>query len=130
MCNFYNKLKIPILFPTCFARRKVREIIICCRNCSQGSYSYFDLPLDTLEHILNNIYFVDSPDHRNTVGPPSNLKIVFVSFLNISLMRCSLLQSNCIENARPSIRNASQNLLNDSPAEGKTAKTLRILGIF
>ena len=26
---------------TCFARRKVREISKCCRNCSQGGYSYF-----------------------------------------------------------------------------------------
>ena len=30
---------------TCFARTKVRKISICCRNCSQGSCSYFDLPL-------------------------------------------------------------------------------------
>ena len=32
------------LSPTCFARRKEREISICQRNCSQGSCSYFDLP--------------------------------------------------------------------------------------
>ena len=69
--NFYYALKFPALFivqnkiritalwaisitnwnlsrffPTCFARREVREISICCRNYSQGSYSYFDLPLD------------------------------------------------------------------------------------
>ena len=31
--------------PTCFARRKLREISICGRNCSQGSCSYFDFPL-------------------------------------------------------------------------------------
>ena len=31
--------------PTFFARRQVREMSICSRNCSQGSCSYFDLPL-------------------------------------------------------------------------------------
>ena len=32
-------------YPTCFARRKMRKTSICCRNCSQGSCSYFYLPL-------------------------------------------------------------------------------------
>ena len=36
---------LPLFSPTCFARRKVREISIWCRNCSQGSCSYSDLPL-------------------------------------------------------------------------------------
>ena len=35
--NFLEKLKSPALSPTCFAWEKVREISICCRNCSQGS---------------------------------------------------------------------------------------------
>ena len=50
--NFYDKLKSPTLFPTCFARRevrKVREIPICCINCSQGSCSNFDCPLIQLD---------------------------------------------------------------------------------
>ena len=42
------------LFPTCFAKRKVREISICCRNCSHGSYSYFDLPLeDSIRYVMS-----------------------------------------------------------------------------
>ena len=41
-----TNLNLPRFSPTCFAQRKVREISKCCRNCSQGSYSYFTFPLD------------------------------------------------------------------------------------
>ena len=39
--NIYNKLKFPALFSV----RNRWEISICLRNCTQGSCSYFDLPL-------------------------------------------------------------------------------------
>ena len=44
--NFYNKLKFPHFFPCETSGRKAREISICCRNCSQGSCSYFEFPLN------------------------------------------------------------------------------------
>ena len=44
---FYDKLKIPALFPL-FTRKKVRKILMCCRNCSQGIYYYFDFPIASL----------------------------------------------------------------------------------
>ena len=39
---------LPRFSPTCFARRKVGEISICCTNFSRGSYSNFDLPIDLM----------------------------------------------------------------------------------
>ena len=48
-----RKLKSHALFnSTYFARRKVREISILCRNCTEGSYSCFDLPLGNEEMAL------------------------------------------------------------------------------
>ena len=37
---------LPAFSPTCFARRNVRQISKRCRNCLQGSHSYFTFPLD------------------------------------------------------------------------------------
>ena len=45
---FTTNWNLPRFSPTCFARRKVREISICCRNCSQGRCSYFDFTIDKI----------------------------------------------------------------------------------
>ena len=44
--QFLKKLKFPVLFSVRnrLGGRKMRKILICCRNCSQGSCSYFDFP--------------------------------------------------------------------------------------
>ena len=37
--------------------RKAREISICCRNFSQGSYSFFTFPLKTTTFLYRHAYF-------------------------------------------------------------------------
>ena len=42
--NFYNVLNFPAFFPCETGGRKARKISSCCKNCSQGSYSYSTFP--------------------------------------------------------------------------------------
>ena len=68
--TFWN---FPLFFPCETGRRKAREISKCCRNCSQGSYSYFTFPL--VHKVVSYIcplhcieLFSSYPDYRRLIN--------------------------------------------------------------
>ena len=54
----------PRFSPTCLARRKEWKISKRCRNCSQGSCSYFTFPLEALRFLGSTGIYIETADSK------------------------------------------------------------------